>query len=219
MATYRTGIETKFKIENAAKKLFYSKGVESTTYAQIAKKANVDISSIVYHFKSFDNLMLEIKNHLSKDRKLLIKEKINIQYPNNNFAEMILNGVEYRKKMELYAAYPKYYRFYRDVYYKVQHKSAESLIMNMYDKELSLNLDLKQKILYESIITPFQFTVPDFFFSEKVQLNPHEVCDFHVRYILKTLGQTEDFINKHIQTTTEISSNIEITCDNSMNLS
>ncbi len=50
MAQYKVGMETKSKIIEVCRKLFYEKGYTETTYKDIASLVGIKDASIVYHF-------------------------------------------------------------------------------------------------------------------------------------------------------------------------
>ncbi len=56
MATYKKGIETKERIYQSAKKMFYEYGYKSATIEKIANDANVPIGLVNYYFKKNDIL-------------------------------------------------------------------------------------------------------------------------------------------------------------------
>ncbi len=51
MAQYKTGRDTKEKIMEASKSLFYEKGYNNTTFGEICRLAEVNSGLISYHFK------------------------------------------------------------------------------------------------------------------------------------------------------------------------
>lgn len=57
MSNYENGIETKKRILAACRKLFYQKGYDQTTFKDICAEAQVNQSSIHYHFKTKENLL------------------------------------------------------------------------------------------------------------------------------------------------------------------
>ncbi len=52
MANYENGLDTKAKIIDACKELFYLKGFEKTTFKDIGELAGVNQGLIVYYFKN-----------------------------------------------------------------------------------------------------------------------------------------------------------------------
>lgn len=57
MSNYENGIETQNRILNACRTLFYQKGYEKTTFKDICAVAQVNQSSIHYHFKAKEAIL------------------------------------------------------------------------------------------------------------------------------------------------------------------
>lgn len=62
MAKYQAGENTKKKILEESKAVFYHKGYEETSYDDIAKRANVNRALIPYHYKKKSDLALAVYN-------------------------------------------------------------------------------------------------------------------------------------------------------------
>ncbi len=72
MGKYQNGLETQEKILDACRKLFYEKGYDSTTFANISKETGINQSAIHYHFKSKENLLQIIyRESLRKNNELV----------------------------------------------------------------------------------------------------------------------------------------------------
>ena len=56
MANYENGLDTKAKIIDACRELFYTKGFDKTTFKDISESAGVNQGLIVYYFKSKNTL-------------------------------------------------------------------------------------------------------------------------------------------------------------------
>lgn len=219
MATYRTGIETKQKILKASRKLFYKNGISKTTFARIAETANVDISSIVYHFKSFNNLLLTLRNEMTLERRDLVRKKIAEKYPDETFTEMMLYSVEFRIAIDLYIKYKPYYNFLKDVYFLIQHLSTEASVTNLYANELNTGMSKNEIIMYECLFKPFQYMIPEFVHIKKVEISGKEIADFFSRVQFKAYNQDEDYVQQHIDKRNEIADNITIKCSKNFTLS
>lgn len=63
MAYYRNGEDTRNIIIRAAVKLFWEKGYASTTFEDICRHAHVKRSTINYHFKTKDQILLQCKKY------------------------------------------------------------------------------------------------------------------------------------------------------------
>lgn len=57
---YKSGIETKRKIIEVSRKMFYEKGYEGTTIRDLAKENDIQPGAILYHFKSKEALYKHI---------------------------------------------------------------------------------------------------------------------------------------------------------------
>lgn len=57
MGRYQNGIETQARILEVSRKLFYQKGYDQTTFADICRETGTNQSAIHYHFKSKENLL------------------------------------------------------------------------------------------------------------------------------------------------------------------
>ncbi|MCL1802187.1 MAG: TetR/AcrR family transcriptional regulator [Eubacteriaceae bacterium] len=69
MAAYKKGIETKERIFQSAKKMFYEYGYKSATIEKIADEANVPIGLVNYYFKKNEILSLVYTQFLQSIRK------------------------------------------------------------------------------------------------------------------------------------------------------
>lgn len=109
MGKYQNGIETREKILDACRKLFYEKGYDNTTFMDICRETGINQSAIHYHFKSKENLLrliqietVEANNRLVEfysDRSTCFRAKF-----------------FFDTEIYLYKIYKdeKYRRFYRD---------------------------------------------------------------------------------------------------------
>ncbi len=71
-----------------AKELFLENGCEKTSMRDIAKKAQVSLGSVVYHFTSKENLIMEVSDIILKQLRELSFETINLA--KNSIEELFL---------------------------------------------------------------------------------------------------------------------------------
>ncbi len=71
MATYKKGIETKERIFQAAKKMFYEYGYKSATIEKIANEAKVPIGLVNYYFKKNDILTIVYTQFIANIKKAI----------------------------------------------------------------------------------------------------------------------------------------------------
>lgn len=74
MAKYENGVDTRNKILQCCRKLFYEKGYEQTTFKDISETAEVNQGLIVYHFKSKTNLAKCVFQYYIKESMSQIEE-------------------------------------------------------------------------------------------------------------------------------------------------
>ncbi len=75
MANYENGLETKTKILETCKDLFYTKGFTKTTFKDIGQSAGVNQGLIVYYYKTknvlantiFQDVMIEMMEQIERD--------------------------------------------------------------------------------------------------------------------------------------------------------
>lgn len=76
MGKYKVGIETKEKIYEAAKGLFYEHGYTHTTCLQIAKASGSNVGLINYYFGSKGGLGIKLYDELMASYKSVVKNKL-----------------------------------------------------------------------------------------------------------------------------------------------
>ena len=69
MGKYSVGLETKKKILDECKILFYEKGFEGTSFQDISDKAGVNKGLLPYHFKTKNNIAKEIYFEFSRNQR------------------------------------------------------------------------------------------------------------------------------------------------------
>lgn len=84
MVQYKSGIKRKNNILQVCRELFYEKGYKETTVRDIAKVLNIDPGTILYHFKSKDDLykqiMADIYQKCHDEIRLYVKREDNKEY-------------------------------------------------------------------------------------------------------------------------------------------
>lgn len=97
MGNYENGIETRNKILDACRKLFYQKGYEKTTFKDICLMAHINQSSIHYHFKAKEAILKTIYDEtVEKNEREVRKYASEDTLP---FARFLLSTKLYLYKM------------------------------------------------------------------------------------------------------------------------
>lgn len=152
MANYENGLETKAKILDTCKELFYTKGFTKTTFKDIGQLADVNQGLIVYYYKTknilantiFQDVMTammeQIERVFAKEDTLtrfFISDFLyfRLLYDDGHFREFIenccLNGILRKDQTDLQEGYRKYY----------------DEIIDFFDDEYILDTTLKEGLL------------------------------------------------------------------------
>lgn len=126
MGYYENGIETRNRILAACRKLFYEKGYRDTTFMDICKEAQVNQSSIHYHFKTKDVLLrILYQESIQKNNRIV---EMYCEPDTLPFTKFLLGGELY-----LYKAFhdPKYRRFNLDARILLDTNNFDEYIENM----------------------------------------------------------------------------------------
>lgn len=107
MATYKKGVETRERIFQSAKKMFYEYGYKSATIERIAANANVPIGLVNYYFKKNEILSI-IYSQFIQNIKKAIDEQISRDIENPLQRHIVFTRIFYMimlsndKNRELY---------------------------------------------------------------------------------------------------------------------
>ncbi len=97
--TKRRAMESKNKISNVALTLFIKRGIKSTTTKEIAKKAGIAEGTIYKHFRSKDDLALDLfTNNMDMFREKLLENTGNYTDPKEILKALIQNFFDFATK-------------------------------------------------------------------------------------------------------------------------
>ena len=138
-------------ILNCAKELFYKKGYEQTTLAEIGKNAGITYVGVTYHFKNKINIANMIFDEMSRKVKnictLYLYEKHSGKYD-------LLMGIalECRMLREMYKKDEKYRRFYLE-YMALGNISCTEINYKFHDLvNISYNLNMSANDVKRSVL-------------------------------------------------------------------
>ena len=66
--------ETKERIISISDDLFYERGFEATSFADIAKEVNISRGNFYYHFKTKDQILQAVIEKRLRDRQMLLDQ-------------------------------------------------------------------------------------------------------------------------------------------------
>lgn len=99
MAQYKNGIETKKKILQTAKELFYRHGYRQTTIAMIAEKAEIPVGLVNYYYKK-EALVGSIYHEFILAINEMVEEQLAEQLENHLQKHILFNHIFYIKIFE-----------------------------------------------------------------------------------------------------------------------
>ncbi|MBS6341384.1 MAG: TetR/AcrR family transcriptional regulator, partial [Eubacterium limosum] len=99
MAQYKNGIETKKKILQTAKELFYKHGYRQTTIAMIAEKAEIPVGLVNYYYKK-EALIGSIYHEFILAINEMLEEQLSEQLENHLQKHILFNLIFYIKIFE-----------------------------------------------------------------------------------------------------------------------
>lgn len=113
MATYKTGLETREKIYQAAQSLFYKNGYRKTTCQQIAEASGTNVGLIHYYFGGKGRLASALYSAYTQS----LKKQVAAVFPTGENDDDLLTAtaLEIRVHTSIILKDPHMYRFYMDI--------------------------------------------------------------------------------------------------------
>ncbi|MBC3889102.1 TetR family transcriptional regulator [Acetobacterium paludosum] len=130
MGKYKAGKETKEKIYEASKALFYESGYTDTTCIKIAKASGANVGLINYYFGSKGGLGIEVYNEFMSAIKTRVKEKIDAADIDTTL--LLQTAVEIRMINYNMRTNKNFSRFYYDILSENIIYNQESVMTNFY---------------------------------------------------------------------------------------
>lgn len=194
------GKDTKKKILNSAKKLFYEQGYTATTVAQITDDAGVNNGLFTYYFGSKSAAAGNIANEYRLNLRNTVSQKMFYLYKQYNLALGI--AVEYRKSTEITTSDQNLLRFdiergmesidkpnpVRDHFYQLQRRLIQPNISD---------IDLK---FYEILGLPISRALYIAYDSGELNCTTEYMADYMIRLFFSLLQlppqQIEELVNE-----------------------
>lgn len=212
MATYSAGNETKRKIEEAARSLFYRHGFNNTTYAQVAKLAGVNLGTIVYHFKSLDNLADIIYQDIVQERKVVYEHKVERIFGKNTFSRAAMVLGQYKVNTQSYADYPNYARFISERMLISTTWNSPAFDYSLYDicRDYKLPIKMNEYILQKYLFLPYATIAVSALNRGDIDLSVDEIFEYQFRIRLHSYGMKDEDIEKLLVDVNTISSKVRL---------
>lgn len=220
MASYKAGEVTKQKILSVSRELFYRNGTENTTYVQISKKANVNLGTIIYHFKSIEGISQIIYNEIVEQRMLVVEKRIEEYFP-GEYNNSIKALAQYRINTQSYVDYPQYGRFIGEQLFK-----SDIWVTPMFDFSLSkickdYNLDLPKEdiTLHKYLFLPYAALVTSSVNAGIIDVSVPEICEYEFKIRLTSIGLSDDKQKDIFKQVDKIADKIHLKVDDHMYVS
>ncbi len=212
MATYSAGNETKRKIEEAARSLFYRHGFNNTTYAQVAKLAGVNLGTIVYHFKSLDNLADIIYQDIVQERKVVYEHKVERIFGKNAFSRAAMVLGQYKVNTQSYADYPNYARFISERMLISTTWNSPAFDYSLYDicRDYKLPIKMNEYILQKYLFLPYATIAVSALNRGDIDLSVDEIFEYQFRIRLHSYGMKDEDIEKLLLDVNTISGKVRL---------
>ncbi|MBK5244517.1 MAG: TetR/AcrR family transcriptional regulator [Eubacteriaceae bacterium] len=214
MGKYKVGKETKEKIYNAAKCLFYENGYTSTTCLQIAKASGANVGLINYYFGSKGGLGIMLYNEIMSSYKALVKEKLDLA--NIETTLLLQTAVEMRIHNYSLRINKNFSRFYYDL-----------LAENVIYKEHSVMTDFWAKLAKSCDLDYSEFEIAFITYSNMgasqganlaydgglIDCSSNDFANASIHLLLTSLGLDQQIISNVIDESLEIEKKIQVVMD------
>jgi len=214
MGKYKVGKETKEKIYDAAKGLFYENGYTSTTCLQIAKASGANVGLINYYFGSKGGLGIMLYNEIMSSFKALVTEKL--AAANIETTLLLQTAVEMRVLNYNTRMNKNFSRFYYDL-----------LAENVIYKEHSVMTDFWGKLAKSCDLNYSEFEIAFITYSNMgssqganlaydgglIDCSSTEFVNASIHLLLTSMGLDQQIIAIVIEESLEIEKKIEVRMD------
>lgn len=183
--TYRSGDETKERIIQEAKALFFRYGYTNTTYNQLATRAHVQLSTITYHFGSLEKLALHVYKEIIQERNRVFDQKFQETFPDAPVpAQVFLSN---RTLLDTYLRYPNYARFSAELSQKSEIWESVHFSTNVEKlcEYYGVTWTEDEKVLFSTLFLPFFTHVTNIKYT--ANLEKDRIWRFYVEAQLRML--------------------------------
>ncbi|WP_195269437.1 TetR/AcrR family transcriptional regulator [Eubacterium sp. 1001713B170207_170306_E7] len=148
MAQYKNGIETKKRILQTAKELFYEHGYRQTTIAMIAEKAEIPVGLVNYYYKK-EALVGNIYHEFILAINEMVEAQLSEQLENHLQKHILFNHIFYIKIFEDSASKSLYELLLtKDLVLKETHQYVrESMMAVISEFNLHIQKEVFQKLM------------------------------------------------------------------------
>lgn len=211
MGKYKVGKETKEKIYESAKALFYENGYTNTTCLKISKESGANVGLINYYFGSKGGLGIEVYNEFMSAIKLQVKEKLAKAQIDTSL--LMQTAIEWRVLNRMMRVNKNYSRFTYDL-----------LAENVMYKEKSVVTDFWRKLAESCDLSYNEFEIAFITFANMgasqgsnlaydaglIDCSSLEYVNASIQLYLSTMGLEQNIITQIINDSYEIEKKISV---------
>ena len=212
MPSYQPGIQTREKILNTCKKLFYEKGYDDTTYNDICQEGNINRGLIPYHFKSKYNISRSIFVNFLVDNNSLVRSLIKEKYGDTKL--QYAPAVHLRSYLNIIYSDEKFKRFYYQISRVTEFSSNYTDVLESFHRQNieTFKLDLTEidiKFL-TATVTGMSTSTAVLFMHGYLEVSLEDYIDHRIKLFHSLMNIEGKKINEIIEESRRIYSGLNI---------
>ncbi|AET70560.1 transcriptional regulator [Desulfosporosinus orientis DSM 765] len=174
---YPKGIETRDRIVEAAKKIFYNHGYKNSTLKMITEEAEVSLSAVPYYFRKKYQIVREIYNDFLETIYAFLKENL-AELPDSYQLHFYATRIYYR----IILGDDNNRRFYIEVNnsehnYMLAYPFIDQVYEN-YAKDFNIPLTEMQRQLMRMADGGGRKEILDRYFNNMIDIDVDDLCDY-----------------------------------------
>lgn len=219
MGKYKVGKETKEKIYEAAKSLFYENGYTGTTCLKIARGSGANVGLINYYYGSKGGLGIEIYNEFMAAIKLRVKEKLEAAQIETTL--LLQTTVEMRVINYNMRTNKNFSRFYYDLLNENVIYNEQSIMLDYYRK-LAESCDLHYNEFEIAFITYSNMGSSSAtnlaYDAGLIDCSSFDFINASIRQMLTTMDLDQTIISQVIDESYEVEKKISVRMEKNFNI-
>ena len=201
MAKYEPGIQTRKKILNTCKKLFYEKGYEETTYDDICREGQVNRGLIHYHFNGKYNIGRQIFSDFLMDSNHMVDSIVARDY--GDTLGQCLAALDIRTYLNLIFADEHVKRFYYEISRTTKFTAGHTDLGESFHRRYidAFNLDLPEievKFMTAAVMG-MSSSLHIMYMHGYLNATQEEYIDYRIRFFYALMGIKRERIEEIVE--------------------